>query len=387
MSIRGTAAIVGIGETEVGNVPHLSCTQLYVNAIKQAVDDAGISFSEVDGLITGNSRFEPYLYHAEMIAEYLGITPGFCLTVGTGGSTSNSVIQQAVAMIQAGVCNNVVIAKADNLLSGAGREATIESMATIGHPQFEHPYGTLIPALYALLAQRYMHESGVTPEQVAHVAVVNRYHASLNPAAQYREPISVETVLNSRLIADPLHLLECAPISDAGAAIVITSAGRARSMRQKPVYVLGVGESHVFEHVSQAPNLARTGAVESGRAAFAMAGVSHKDIDVAMIYDAFAFIVPMQLEDLGFFPRGEAAANIAAGKTRIDGELPVNTHGGLLSHSHAGRPSALLLVTEAVKQLRGVLGPRQKAGARTALVHGEGGILASHCTAILSTEV
>jgi acetyl-CoA acetyltransferase len=260
-------------------------------------------------------------------------------------------------------------------------------MATIGHPQFEHPYGTLIPALYALLAARYMHESGSTAEQLAHVAVTNRRHAALNPAAQYREPITVNDVLGSRLIADPLHLLECAPISDAGAAVVMTTAERARDLRQKPAYLLGVGESHMFEHVSQAPDLARSGAVESGRQAFDMAGIDHCDIDVAMIYDAFAFLQPMQLEDLGFFRRGEAAAFIAEGGTRLDGALPVNTHGGILSHSHAGRPSGLFLVTEAVQQLRGSLGPRQKAGARTALVHAEGGILASHCTAIFASEV
>jgi len=387
MSLRGAAAVVGIGETEIGNVPHYSSAQLYVKAIREAVADAGIALSEVDGLITGNSRFEPYLYHAEMMAEYLGIRPKFCSTVNTGGSTSTSLLQVAAGLIQSGICKNVVIAKADNLLSGAGRDATIESMATIGHPQFEAPYGPLIPALYALIMQRYMHETGTTAEQIAHVAVTNRYHATLNPAAQYRTPLTVEDVLASRLIADPLHLLECAPISDAGCAIVVTSAARARDLPNKPVYMLGIGESHLFEHVTQAPTLGRSGALESGQAAFAMAGLTQRDIDVAMIYDAFAFIMPIQLEDLGFFKRGEAGAAIAAGVTRIGGALPVNTHGGILSHSHAGRPSGLFLISEAVKQLRGVLGPRQKPGARTALVHAEGGILASHCTAIFSSEV
>lgn len=384
MSLRASAAIVGIGETPVGNVPGMTSTQLYLDAIRRATDDAGIRMNEIDGLITGNSRFESYIYHAEMIAEYIGIQPKFCLTVGTGGSTSNIAVQMAAALIQTGVCRNVVIAKADNLLSGAGRDATIESMATIGHPQFEHPYGTLIPALYALLARRYMHESGVSSEQIAHVSVVNRYHASLNPAAQYRTPITVDEVLGSRLIADPIHLLECAPISDAGAAVVMTSPERARDLRRKPVHLLGVGESHVFEHVSQAPDLARTGAVESGGQAFAMAGLGHKDIDIAMIYDAFAFLQPMQLEDLGFFKRGEAASFIAEGGSRLDGTLPVNTHGGILSHSHAGRPSGMFLLTEAVRQLRGDAGARQRQGAETALVHAEGGILASHCTAILA---
>ena len=386
MSLQGVAAIVGVGETEVGNVPQYSSAQLYVKAIRAAVADAGIPLAEVDGLITGNSRFEPYLYHAEMMAEYLGIRPKFCLTVNTGGSTSTSLLQVAGGLVATGVCRHVVIAKADNLLSGAGRDATIESMASIGHPQFEAPYGPLIPSLYALIMQRYMHETGTTAEQIAHVAVTNRYHASLNPAAQYRTPITVDDVLNSRLIADPLHLLECAPISDAGAAIVVTSAERARDLPNRPAYLQGIGESHLFEHVTQAPTLGRSGALESGKAAFGMAGLTPRDIDVAMIYDAFSFIMPIQLEDLGFYPRGAAGAAIAAGKTRIDGELPVNTHGGILSHSHAGRPSGVFLITEAVKQLRGVLGARQKVGARTALVHCEGGILASHCTAILSSE-
>lgn len=387
MDLRGAVSIVGIGETPVGRVPERSSAQLHVDAIDAAVRDAGLGLGDIDLLVTANSRVEPYLYHAEMIAEYLGIEPAHCLTIGTGGSSTAALLQYAAAMIVTGQAEVAVIAKADNLATGLGRDATVASMATIGHPQFEAPAGPLIPALYALIASRYLHERGVDPAHAAEAAVVDRHHAGLHPGAQYRTPLTVDDVLGSRLIADPLHMLECAPVSDAGAAVVLVSAARAADLPQRPVHVLGVGESHDFEHVSQARTLGTTGAVASGRAAFAAAGRTVEDVDVAMIYDAFAFIQPMQLEDLGFCPPGAGGEFIAAGHTRLGGSLPVNTHGGVLSHSHAGKPSALFLFTEAVQQLRGTCGDRQVPGATTALVHTEGGILASHCTAVLSTEV
>lgn len=387
MSLRGKTAIVGMGETEVGAVSQLSCTQLYAKAIKLAVADAGLQMQDIDGIITGNSRPEPYLYHAEMIAEYLQIHPTYCLSVNTGGGTTVAVMHHAATAIASRICNNVVIVMADNLISGMGRDEAVASLATVGHPQFEYPYGPSIPSLYALIAHRYMHEYGVTSEQFAVVSVTDRYHASLHPGAQFRKPITVDDVLNSKMISYPLHLLDCAPISDGGCAIVMTSAEHARALRQEPVYFLGVGEAHPYEHVSQAVHLTRTGAEESGRRAYAMAGLGPKNIDVAMIYDAFSFLTCIQIEDLGFCAKGEGGVFVAAGETRLGGRLPVNTHGGLLSHSHAGRPSSLFLVTEAVQQLRGQCQDRQVPGARTALVHAEGGILSSHATAILGKEV
>jgi acetyl-CoA acetyltransferase len=289
-------------------------------------------------------------------------------------------------MLLTGQAKYVLIAKADNLATGMSRTATVESMATIGHPQYEAPSGPLIPALYALLAARYMHETPITSEQIALAAVTDRKWAELNPAAQYRSPLSVDDVLGSKMIADPLHLLDCAPISDAGAAILVTTSERARDLRRSPVSLLGIGETHDFEHVSQAPDLGRTGAASSGETAFAMAEVDRPDIDVAMVYDAFSFIQPMQLEDLGFCGRGEGGEFIASGATAPGGLLPTNTHGGVLSHSHAGKSSSLLQFTEAVAQLRGDCGERQVADAELALVHTEGGILASHCTAILGRD-
>jgi acetyl-CoA acetyltransferase len=380
--LKDSAVITGIAETPVGKVPDLTCTQLYADATLDAIADAGIAPEDVDGLISGNSRFEPFLYHADMLSEYLGIQPAHAVTLNTGGSTTGQALAHAATLISSGQCRHVVVVMADKLATGIDRSAVIESMATIGHPRYEAPFGPSIPALYALLGQRYQWECGVTPEQIAEVAVVDRYHASLGERAQYREPITVEDVLGSRLIADPLHLLECAPVSDAGAAIVVSAVDSGAGAHPL-VSLMGLGEGRRFEHVSQAASLTETAAVESGRAAFAMAGVAPEDIDVAMVYDAFTFIQCMQLEDLGFCAKGEGGAFVADGNTRLGGRLPVNTNGGVLSHSHAGRPSGLLLITEAVAQLRGEAGGAQVADAELALVHTEGGILASHCTLIL----
>jgi acetyl-CoA acetyltransferase len=321
------------------------------------------------------------------MAEYLGIQPRYCLTVGTGGGTIIAAMRHAASAIESGLCQTVLLAAADNWLSAFSREKMVELMAAnAGHPQFEIPYGSFVPALYALFAQAHMHKYGARSEQYARVAVAARKHAARHPGAQMREPITVADVLNSKLVAEPLHLLDCALISDGGAAIVLTSAERARDLKAKPVCGLGFGEAHQHEHVSQAVDLTRTAATESGAQAFAMAGLSPRDIHLAMLYDPFTPAVVMFLEDLGFCERGEGGAFVEAGEIELGGRLPVNTNGGLLSFAHPGNPGAVLLLVEAVLQLRGECGERQVSQARTALVHAEGGIMSSHATAILSGE-
>lgn len=385
-SLRGKVAIVGAADTEVGVVPHLSATQLYVKAAKLALEDAGITKDQVDGLITCNSFVEPYLYHAEMIAEYMQIFPRYCLNVATGGGTTLAIMHHAASAIATGICHTVLITMADNMLSGLSRDKAIEVMSTAGHAQFERPYGPPIPAFYALLAQAHMHAYGTTSEQFAAVAVACRKHAALNPAAQMRQPITIEDVLNSKMIAHPLHLLDCSLVSDGGAAIVMTAAERAKDFRKKPVYILGVGEGHSHEHVSQARSLTTSAAKEAGERAYAMAGVGPQDVDVAELYDCFTPVVIIELEDLGFCPKGEGGRFVEGGRIELGGALPVNTHGGLMSHCHPGHPGSLFSVTEAVRQLRGECGPRQVAGAEIALVHGQGGIMSTHCTMILGKE-
>ena len=221
---------------------------------------------------------------------------------------------------------------------------------------------------------------------MAAVAVNSRNHAQLNPLAQMREPITVEDVLASRMIADPLHLLDCSLVSDGGAAVVLTSAERAADMKQTPVYLLGAGEGHGHEHISQAHSLTTSAASESGKRAFEMAGLGPKDMDFAELYDCFTPVVLIELEDLGFCKKGEAGAFVEAGHLALDGSLPPNTHGGLLSHCHPGNPGSMCALTEAVRQLRHAAGDRQVKDAETALVHAQGGIMSSHCTLILGRE-
>ncbi len=377
---------MGAADTEVGIVPHLSATQLYVKAAKLALEDAGITKDQVDGLITCASWAEPYIYHAEMIAEYMQIFPRYCIGAPAGGGTTLAMLHHAASAIVTGMCNTVLITMADSQVSGLSRDKAIEAMSTAGHPQFERPYGPPIPAFYALIARAHQHAYGTTAEQRAAVAVACRKHASLNPAAQMRTPITIDDVLSSRMICDPLHLLDCSLVSDGGAAIVMTSAERARDFRMPPVYLLGTGEGHSHEHISQAVSLTASAAREAGERAYAMAGLGPGDVDLAELYDCFTPVVIIELEDLGFCPKGEGGRFVEGGRIELGGELPVNTHGGLLSHCHPGHPGSMFSITEAVRQLRGECGTRQVAGAGIALVHGQGGIMSTHCAAIFGNR-
>jgi acetyl-CoA acetyltransferase len=385
-SLRGKVAIVGAADTDVGKVPQYGATALCVEAARRALEDAGITKDQIDGLVTCNSMAEPYMYHAEAIAEYLQIFPRYCISVAAGGGTTFSILHHAASAIATGVCDTVLISMADCLRTGLSREQAMTIQSSTGHPQFEIPYGPTVPAYYALIACAHMDAYGTTPEQLAAVAVSARQHAALNPNAQMREIISVEDVLNSRMIADPLHLLDCSLVSDGGAAVILTSAERATDFPHHPVYVLGVGEGHGYEHISQARSLTKSAAVESGRRAFEMAGLGPTDVDIAEIYDCFTPVTLIELEDLGFCKKGEAGAFVEDGETALDGSLPMNTHGGLLSHCHPGNPGSMFALTEAVIQLRHSAGARQVKNAEVALVHGQGGILSSHATLILGRE-
>ncbi len=385
-SLKNKVAIVGVGDTKVGVVKDRSATQLYVEAARLAMEDAGITKNDVDGLITCVSWVEPYLYHAEMIAEYMQIFPRYCITAPSGGGTTLAVMHHAASAIMTGMCNTVLITMADSQVTGMSRAKAIEAMAGAGHPQFERPYGAPIPAFYALVARAHQHAFGTTDEQRAAVAVACRKHASMNPAAQMRDPIMVDDVLRSRLIADPLHLLDCSLVSDGGGAIIMTSAERARDFKKKPAYLLGIGEGHSHEHISQAHSFVASAAKDAGQRAYAMAGLGPKDIDVAEVYDCFTPVVIIELEDLGFCPKGEGGRFVEGGRIELGGELPINTHGGLLSHCHPGHPGSIFSVTEAVRQLRGECGSRQIEDAKIALVHAQGGILSTHCTGIFGAE-
>jgi acetyl-CoA acetyltransferase len=387
VSLRGSVAIVGIGDTEVGALPGRGATELCVDAARRALADAGLKKDAVDGVITSNSMVEPHMYHAEMISEYMQIFPRYCMTLSAGGGTSFAAIHHAASAIATGMCETVLISSADNLRTGLTREQAQAQMSSTGDPSFEAPYGLSVPGSYALVARAHMHEFGTTAEHFAAVAVATRRHAVLNPAAEKRTPIEVADVLASRLIADPLRLLDCSLVSDGGAAVIVTSAARARDFPAPPVFLLGVGEGHEHEHISQARSLVSSAARLSGERAYSMAGLGPGDMDFAELYDCFTPVVIVELEDLGFCPKGEGGAFVADGNTALGGALPTNTHGGLLSHSHPGNPGSMFALTEAVRQLRGSADARQVKDAEVGLVHAQGGILSSHCTLILGREV
>lgn len=386
ISLKNKVAIVGVGESDIGKVPGMSGLGLNTQAIRRALDDAGLKPSEVDGLLTAYSFTESYTMLGSSMAEYTGLKPKMCASMVAGGASPGIMLRHAAQAIAMGNAETVVVCAGENRATGLGREAAIAVLANVGHPQFEKPYGGSIPGFYGMVARRHMHEYGTTREQLASVAVNTRAHAMLHPNAQMKAPLTIEQVLASKPIADPLHMLDCCLISDAAGAFVVTSAERAMDLQQKPAYLLGLGEMHTHEHIMCAPSMTHFGAAQSGRTAYEMAGVTPQDIDVAQLYDCFTIVPIIELEELGFVNPGAGGAFFSQGHARIGGKLPVNTHGGMLSHAHAGAAGGLFGIVEAVRQLRGNEGERQVHGAELALVHNEGGILSSHCTMIFSNQ-
>ena len=382
--MTGKAAIVGIGESRVGRVPDRSALQLQTDAAQDALNDAGLRMSDIDGLLTTPVRVEHWNMPCGVVAHHLGVRPSYLATVDLAGASGAAMIHQAAMAIAAGQCTTVLCVAGQNLLSYTTRSLAVKKMAEGGsaHPQFEVPYGPLVPSLYALVAQRHMHEYGTTPEQLAEVAVTLRHHASLNPNAHKRDLITIADVLKSKMIASPLHILDCAIVSDGAAAAIVTSAARARDLKKAPIHLLGQGYGLRHSHIGDT-QLTTTGAVDAGRDAFRTAGLKPADMDFAQIYDCFTITVIVELEDLGFCKKGEGGSFVTGGRIGIGGELPVTTHGGLLSGGHPGLGGGFFHVIEAVRQLRGEAGARQVRDAEVALVHGNGGVISIHCTIIL----
>jgi acetyl-CoA acetyltransferase len=376
---RGACAIVGVAESDLGEVaPGLSPMDLMGQATHRALADAGLSLRDIDGLFatTSQSRM-PTL----ALAEYLGIRPRYHDGTNIGGCSFMSMVAHAQAAIEAGLCEVALITYASTQRT-MGRN----NVAAPDVNPYEAPYRPLYTASsYALAASRHMHQYGTTREQLAHIAVAARQWALLNPKAWEKEPLSVEDVLRSRMVSTPLSVRDCCLVTDGGGALIVTSAARARTLRKKPAYVLGVGEDLGHYSISNMPDLTVTGAVRSGAAAYAMAGLQPRDIDVVQVYDAFTITTLLFLEDLGFCPKGEGGRFVADGAIAPGGRLAVNTSGGGLSYCHPGMYGVFVLI-EAVRQLRGEAGLRQVAGCETAIAHGNGGTLSAQSTVVLGTE-
>ena len=379
MSTRGKAAIVGAAESDLGEVgPGFTPLDLIGQATKGALADAGLDKGDVDGLFSASAY---YSMAAVSAGEYLGIRPRYSDATNMGGSSFVSHLLHAAAAIDAGLCEVALVVYASTQRSGGG----FRGVSDPPNP-YETPYGPRYPvSMYALAASRHMHEYGTTREQLAEVAVAAREWAKLNPKAFMRGDLTVEDVLASRMISSPLSLLDCCLVTDGGGALVVTSAEHAKDLRKAPVYLLGAAEAHWHRNIAQMPDLTVTAAAESGPQAYEMAGIGPEDVDVTMLYDAFTINTLLFLEDLGFCEKGEGGTFVEGGRIAPGGELPVNTSGGGLSYNHPGMYGLLMLI-EAVRQLRGECGERQVEGAEVALAHGNGGVLSSQVTAILGTQ-
>ncbi len=377
-SMRGRVAVVGVAESDLGQVaPGMTPVDLMAQASAKALADAGLSLRDVDGLFVASAqvRFGPM-----MLAEYLGIQPKYFDGTQVGGSSFMSHLAHAVQAITSGLCEVALIAYGSTQRSVSRSSASVPDINL-----YEAPFRPMLPvSAYALAASRHMHEFGTTRKQLAEVAVAARQWAMLNPMAWEKEPLSIEQVLSSRMVSEPLTVRDCCLVLDGGGAMILTSAERAKSLRQPEVYVLGVGEAIGHGTITNMPDLTSTVAVESGARAFEVAGLRPTDVNMLALYDAFTITPILFLEDLGFCSKGEGGAFVDDGGIAPNGRLPVNTNGGGLSYCHPGM-YGLLAMIETVRQIRGQCGARQVPNCDVTLAHGNGAVLSSQCTAVFGS--
>jgi acetyl-CoA acetyltransferase len=376
---HNTVAVVGAAETtKLGVIPDVSQIQLHADAALNAMADCGLKPKDIDGVATAGET-------PVQIAHYLGITPTWVDGTSVGGCSFMIHVRHAAAAIEAGLAKTILVTHGESGRSRVGNPPRSVPPSSL-NGQFEQPFGPMgPPSLFPIPVLRYMKTYGVTHEQLAMVSVVQREWAGKNPRATFRDPITVEDVLGSRMIAYPLRLLQCCLVTDGGGALILTSADRAKDFPTRPVYILGTGESVETPMVSQMESFTSSRAFSvAGPTAFREAGITHKDVDHLMIYDAFAHLPLFGLEDLGFVPRGEAGHFIAERNTALGGKLPLNTNGGGLSYMHSGM-YGMYALQESVRQMRGIA-PAQIPGAKISVCHGVGGMFAASGTIIFSNQ-
>ena len=389
VDLRKAAAIVGVYEHPTRYAPDKSEGLIMAESIIHALDEAGLTKKDVDALFSAGA-----LTGMDLV-DYLNLEPRWVDFTQVGGGSFEFHLSHAVTGIAAGRINCAVITYASTprvIGTSIGTGGFSRQGRTVPSPlpsSFEEIYGFTTVGLYAMIARRHMHQYGTTSAQLAEISVAMRKHAGVNPYAMYRDPITIEEVVSSRMISDPLHLLDCCVISDGGGAVVVASPQVARQCKSKPVWVLGVAEG-IGHQGAGARDLIYTAASQTGRPAMEMAGVTPRDIDMCMIYDSFTITVLETLEDLGFCKKGEGGEFVSGGRLQIGGQLPVNTDGGGLSSNHPGMRGIFLLI-EATRQLRGDFAgtPRQVPNCEVALAHGTGGALGSRHsggTAILARD-
>jgi acetyl-CoA acetyltransferase len=376
------AYITGVGDTSFGRLEGSTPLTLMAQAANAALADAGVARAAIDGLLCGYATTLPHLMLSTVFAEYYGVRPRYAHAMQLGGATGCAMVMLARELLAGGRCEQVLVVAGENRLSGQNRDAAIQTLAQVGHPDYEVPFGATIPAYYALLASRYMHEYPVGEVDLAEFAVLMRRHAAAHPGAHLKPPITLADVLASRTIAAPLKLLDCCPISDGAVAFVVSRERRDGN----GVRIAGAGQAHLHQHVSNIASIADLGARRAAALAMAEAGTGLADIDYLGIYDSFTLTLLILLEEIGIAPRGAAAARLRCGDFGASGKLALNTHGGLLSFGHCGVAGGMAHIAEAQRQLAGAAGPRQAGARHCALVHGDGGVLSSHVSLILSRD-
>ena len=373
--------ITGVGLTSYGKHPGRSTLDLMSVAATAALADAELERREIDALVCGYSTTMPHLMLSTVFAEHFGLNPGYAHAIQLGGATGFAMAMLAHHLVESGVAKNILVVAGENRLTGQSRDSAIQTLAQVGHPVYEVPLGATIPAYYGLLASRYMLEYGSTEADFAELAVLMRKHACMHPGAQFREPITVDAVLGSKPIASPLKLLDCCPVSDGGAAFVVSHA-RTNGFNVK---IRGTGQAHPYQHISAAPSLTQSGAAAAMAKAITAAGVKASDANYVAIYDSFTITLTILLEELGLAPRGGAGKLAREGHFSHDGKLPLNTHGGLLSYGHCGVGGAMAHLVETHRQLTHRAESRQAKNASLALLHGDGGVLSSHVSLVLES--
>jgi acetyl-CoA acetyltransferase len=374
--------ITGVGLTAYGKHPGKSTLDLMSEAATLALADAQLERRDVDGLLVGYSTTFSHLMLSTVFAEHYGLDPAYAHAVQLGGATGFGMAMLAHLLVEARAACNILVVAGENRLTGQTRDAAVQTLAQVGHPEYEVPLGPTIPAYYGLVASRYMHEFGTTERDLAELAVLMRRHAGTHPGAQFQAPVTVEEVLASKPVAVPLKLLDCCPVSDGGAAFVV-SRERTNGF---DVRILGTGQAHTHQHVTAAPSLTHFGAAAAVARAREAAGVGLEGIRYAAIYDSFTITLTILLEELGLAPRGQAGRLAREGHFSGDGRMPLNTHGGLLSYGHCGCAGAMAHLVETHLQMTRRAGARQVKDASLALLHGDGGVLSSHASLIVEAK-
>jgi len=372
--------ITGVGLTPYGKLPGRSTLDLMSAAASAALADAQLARADIDGLLCGYSTTFPHLMLSTVFAEHFGLAPAYAQAIQMGGATGFGMAMLAHHLVEAGLARNVLVVGGENRLTGQSRDSAVQTLAQVGHPVYEVPLGPTIPAYYGLVASRYMHEHGVSELDLAELAVLMRRHAGGHPGAQFKDPISVDDVLASKPVASPLKLLDCCPVSDGGAAFVVSR----ERVNAYGVRVIGTGQAHTHQHVSAAPSLTQFGAGASARHAMQAAGAKLGDVKYAAIYDSFTITLTILLEEIGLAPRANAGRLAREGHFSRDGRVPLNLHGGLLSYGHSGCAGAMAHLVETHLQMTGRAGSRQVEDASLALLHGDGGVLSTHVSLVLA---